>query len=152
MRRVLVVCTANQCRSPMAEALVRQHAQASGVADRVSVSSAGTWAEEGVEATRHAATVMLERGIVLEGHRSREVDAPMLADADLVLVMTQGHREAIATEFPEARDKTHLMSWLAGATYDIADPIGGSEDDYRVTAAELERLIDKGWPLIVGSV
>jgi len=151
VRHVLVVCTANQCRSPMAEGLIRARLAAEGRQDRVSVASAGTWADDARSATPNAVATMAERGIDIADHRSSEIDAAQLDSADLVLVMTGGHREAIAAEFPDARDKTRLLSSLAGREWDIADPVGGSLDDYRATADELLRLIDAGWAEIVGS-
>jgi protein-tyrosine-phosphatase len=149
-RRVLVVCTANQCRSPMAEGLIRARIEARGLSDRVSVSSAGTWSIEGVPATPHAVTVMRRRGIDITTHRSRELDAGRVASADLILVMTTSHYQAILTEFPDSRARLHRFSALSGGEWDIADPVSGPVEEYEATARELERLIDAGWEMIVG--
>lgn len=150
MRHILVVCTANQCRSPMAEGLIRARLKAAGAERSVSVSSAGTWAEEGVAATGHAVSAVAERGVDISGHRSREVSADLVGPADLILVMTAGHAEALCAEFPEAAPRVRRISALAGGAWDVADPVGGSLDDYRATAAELARLIETGWAEIVG--
>jgi protein-tyrosine-phosphatase len=150
VRHVLVVCTANQCRSPMAEALIRARLTTEGVLDEVGVSSAGTWADAARPATPHAIAAMAERGIDIAGHRSSELDLDRLAGADLILVMTASHREAIVAEFPTARDRTRLFSALTGGEWNVEDPVGKSLDDYRATADELERLIDAGWLEIIG--
>jgi protein-tyrosine-phosphatase len=150
MRHILVVCTANQCRSPIAEGLIRDRLERAGIADAIMVTSAGTWAQADRPASPHAITAMGERGVDLTRHRSREVDVEMIGGADLVLAMTESHRQALATEFRDAADRIRLFSSLGGGGWDIADPVGGSLDDYRATADELARLVDSGWAVLVG--
>ena len=70
MYRVVLVCTGNTCRSPLAEALLRQALAARGVTG-VEVSSAGTGAWEGAPASEGAYLVALEHGLDLSGHRAR---------------------------------------------------------------------------------
>ncbi|MFQ5460212.1 MAG: low molecular weight protein arginine phosphatase [Anaerolineae bacterium] len=143
------MCTANRCRSPMAEGLISSRATATGAP--VEVLSAGTWAVDGVPATENARIVMAERGIDIEGHVSREVDAGLVVMADLILVMTQGHKEALEADFPAAAGKTLLMSALAGGRWDVADPVEGDLDEYRATADALAQLVASGWARIVGT-
>ncbi len=69
--------------------------------------------------------------------------------ADLVLVMTQNHAEALSATFPDHADKVHLLSRMVGKTYDISDPYGGSRLEYAHVARELEGLIDEGYERIV---
>jgi protein-tyrosine-phosphatase len=133
----------------MAEGLVRLRLAATGAASQVVVSSAGTWATNGQPATPNAVTTLRERGGDISGHRSRDVTLDMVAEADLVLVMTSGHLEAITAEFPAARDKTILLSQLAGGRWDIDDPVGQPLAAYRATADELDRLIAAGWARLV---
>ncbi len=149
-RRILVVCTANRCRSPMAEGLIRHRLEQEGLAERISVHSCGTWTEDGLPPTDHAVQVMAERGIDIEAVESEEVTSEAVADADLILVMTDSHLIGVIADFPGAIGKARLMSTLAGATFDIADPVGGGIEDYRATADELERLLEEGWSEIVG--
>jgi protein-tyrosine phosphatase len=134
----------------MAEGLIRERLEREGLEGEVQVASCGTWTVEGVAPTDHAVTVMSERDIDISDGESAEVDAQMVADSDLILVMTDSHLIGVTTDFPEAVGKTKLVSALAGSRYDIADPVGGSLEDYRSTADELARLIDAGWSEIVG--
>jgi len=92
---------------------------------------------------------MREYGLDISGHRSCEVTAEMLARADLVLTMTQGHKESLLVEFPEARGKTFMLSEMAGLPLDIADPVGQSLERYRETARDIDRFIRQGLDTII---
>src|SRR6185369_11047650 len=85
-------------------------------------------------------------GVDIAGHRSRRLTAELLEAADLALVATSAHAEAIRAEFPRLRTRVWLYSELAGLRYDISDPIGLSLAEYRATAGELLRLIRAGLP------
>ncbi|NTU63877.1 MAG: low molecular weight protein arginine phosphatase [Chloroflexi bacterium] len=142
---VLFICTANQCRSPMAEALLKSLAAQRGESDRWQVQSAGTWAEPGRPATQLSQAVMQRRGIDLAKHRSRRLDAQVLTEASIVLVMTRHHQEAIQVEFPEVQSKVYLLSQLVDRTFDIEDPYGGSLDDYELCATSLQDILTDGY-------
>lgn len=149
MRHILFVCTANQCRSPMAAGLFQQQIVQSGEADRWQVASAGTWAENQRSATLFARSAMAERNIDITGHRSRLLDGDLLRSVDIILVMTRNHLEAICAEFPEVADRTFMISQLIGQTYDIVDPVQGTLDDYRRCAADLQKILRDGYTRLV---
>ncbi|MEO7572990.1 MAG: hypothetical protein ABIX10_11205 [Acidimicrobiales bacterium] len=93
---MLLLCTANQCRSPMAEVLLRHLLAEAGI--EATVSSAGLY-PGGAPATGHGIAVMADRGHDLEAHRSRRMEADMLERADLVIGMAREHvREAAVLE------------------------------------------------------
>jgi protein-tyrosine phosphatase len=90
---VLFLCTANICRSPMAEALLARQLAQAGV--DAHVHSAGLLYDgespppDGIEA-------MAARGVDTSGHISRKMTEAMLRDADLVVGMAKEHvREAV---------------------------------------------------------
>ena len=107
---ILVVCTGNTCRSPMAEALLRDELAKLGIDARV--HSAGTLAWRG-GASGGAQAAMADRAIDLSAHRSRRLEAGMVADADLVLGMTRTHVWSSATHAPDAADRIFLPGELA---------------------------------------
>lgn len=146
---ILVVCTGNICRSPMAAGLLRSRLKEDEERRGWRVVSAGTWASEGRPASAYAVAEMDERGIDIGGHRSRSLNAELMEKADLVLVMTRNHAEALSVAFPDHEHKVYLLSEMVGQVYDISDPYGGTRLEYSYIAQELEQLIDEGYERIV---
>ena len=165
-----MVCTSNQCRSPMAAALLANELSASGV--KAVIRSVGVHARVGASATAEAVAVMRERGLDISEHRSRLLDARHVRAADLVLGMAREHiRDAVVLDATalnrsftlkelvhraegHPRRDAPLSAYMAALTsqrdvdellgsseaHDIADPIGQPVTEYRVTAQELEDL------------
>jgi len=149
VKRILVVCTGNLCRSPMVMALLQARLARDDDRRDWQVASAGVWAVEGASASTHGIEEMAERGIDLSRHRARPVSRQLVEAADLVLVMTQHHAEALEAAFPGQACKVHLLSEMVGRRYDIQDPYGGARSEYTCVARELEQLIEDGYPRIV---
>jgi len=147
MKTVLIVCTANLIRSPLAAALLRKKLKQAYLTG-VQVDSAGTWAEPGLSARRSIRDLEGRLGIDLEGHRSRMISAELLAEADVVYVMEADHLEALRCEFPAQVGKIHLLSSLEDRAYDIPDPAEDSES-CRVLARELARIFDHALPTLM---
>jgi low molecular weight protein-tyrosine phosphatase len=113
MSSILVVCSGNICRSPIAEGLLRHAMQARPDLDIPAISSAGTIAMDGAPATREAVAAAGEHGVDIARHAARRLTDPMITGADLLLCMAAEHREEIEARVPAARDRTFTLKELA---------------------------------------
>lgn len=124
---ILVVCTGNSCRSPIAAALLKEAFKK----ERVIVTSAGTVAPVGSSPTKFAIEVAQEMGVDVSGHRARLLRPEMVEGADLVLVMEERHKERVVEMRPEAEGKTKFLGGYPDIKREIPDPIGRSIEVYR---------------------
>ncbi len=112
MTAILVVCTGNICRSPIAEGQLRD-ALAARFGDLApAVSSAGIMGWEGSPAQPESVQAAAERGVDISSHVARLITTALIEQADLVVGMAPEHREAVATLDPEAVDKTFTLKEL----------------------------------------
>jgi len=120
---ILVVCVGNICRSPSGEYLLKS------LLPNKHIASAGVGALVGKPADKLACQVAKENGISLMGHQGRQLTSALCREFDLILVMEQGHINAVTNIAPEARGKTMLFSqWLQ--KQDIPDPYRQSKEAF----------------------
>ncbi len=137
----LIVCTGNTCRSPMGEALMKQrfaeklNCEIGELESRgVTVQSAGIAAMSGSRASQEAVDAMRERGLDLSQHCSQPLTDTLVRDADIILTMTRGHRDAIVSHVPQVASRTKLICLDES---DVSDPIGGTPDVYSQCADQI---------------
>lgn len=110
--RVLFICTANQGRSPMAEALLRARLAERGLDGHVQVASAGLW-EGGFPVSKPVLEAVATRGGDLKTHRSRRVTAEMARNADLVIGLAREHVQEVVALDPDLASRTFTLKALA---------------------------------------
>ena len=122
----------------MAEAILRSKA-----IDNVSVRSAGIYARDGWPISLNAKT-LIESADMPYTPDSKAVTDENVDWADIVLTMTQSHRETLINSYPEMGDKIFTLKEYveSGLTGDVQDPFGGDLETYRQAFNELLEIID----------
>ena len=144
MKRILTVCTANICRSPMAEALLRHALKAEPAPLRdCQVVSAGVAARKGEKISANSVEALAKVGLRASDHKSQPLTAELAARADLILCMTESHRAVIQLSLAPA--PKHVRLWReflpAGSSREIGDPYGGPLKEYEACRDEMVEAI-----------
>lgn len=150
---VLFVCTANICRSPMAEGIMKRLVSTNELKGKLKVESAGVAAIDGEEASLLAQEVSREAGIDITRHRSQPVTKKLLKHSDLVLTMTLSHQHEIERVYPEYAEKTfrlreYGLKGQLNSHLEIDDPYGGSRENYEICFLTLRREVERILPEI----
>jgi len=157
--RILIICHANTSRSVIAEALLKQLLRERGLADRISVQSGGIapYARDGALVSLDARLVLRDEGIHLPPDSvatDLKTNRSLIAEADLILAMTDEQLHMLRATFPEAAGReAHTLKAFAGLTGDIEDPAGRDEAFFAARRDEIKacllRAVDR-LALIVG--
>ncbi len=146
MNSVLFVCTANICRSPMAEGLLKIITR--DREEQWEIQSAGVWAYNDQPAAINTIKILEEYGIDLSDHRSKSITEDLLEDFYLILVMERNHKETLEIAFPDRLSKIFMLGELDGSMKDIQDPIGGSIEDFRSMAEQINTILVNQFEMI----
>jgi protein-tyrosine phosphatase len=157
LKHILFVCTGNTCRSSMAQSLFETALTSdSTLTDHFTADSAGLAAFRGDPASENSVkAVHALWNIDLHSHRAKQMDDMLASSADLILTMTQAHRDAIFDRFPQCRKKCFtLKEYIYDIqrssntsrileNIDISDPYGLPLDAYIRCAQDMKRTVDK---------
>ena len=138
IRRVLVVCHGNICRSPFAERLLAARRS------DLEVRSAGLSTTDGGVADPVAARVALRYGVDLASHATRRLRGEQVEGADLILGM-EGYQIAHARrQWPEHAGRMHLLGdFLDMPPHTIEDPWGQSEEAFAGTFDQIQAAVER---------
>ena len=132
--RILLVCTENICRSPMAEGLLRHTLQQTDLGELVEVRSAGTrTSQPGCRPDQRAQKVAALRGINLSRIRARRVTERDLVRSDFIFAMDESNFRDLTEKCPmEHREKLSLLlSHHRGQPLiEVPDPYFGSIEGF----------------------
>jgi len=165
IRLILLVCTGNTCRSPMAQGILKKLLQERGknYASLYNIQSAGISTVPGMSPTTEAVKVMSEQGMDISSHRSQQLGEDLVKSADLILVMTWEHKKYLQKQYPFAQEKVFLIKELAQSKYygdydknndevkklEILDPLGKPISFYRAAAQDLKINLEKITDIII---
>lgn len=146
--RVLFICTANVCRSPLAEGLLRQALRERGLRRQIEVKSAGTQvASPGRRPDPRIKKLAQLNAVSLSGIKAKQVGTPMLVNADYILVMDYGHLRELAAlspnqQLPEAVALLgkYLMTTSDGPE-EIRDPYFGSAHCFATVYEQIAQAV-----------
>lgn len=131
--KVLMVCTGNTCRSPMAEAWLRNEFRKRDLERYFKVDSCGIFAYKNMPATQEACTVLQEAGIDLSGHLAKPMTPALIKDADQIYVMTFDHERFILQRHPYLAGRLKILH--------VDDPIGLRLEVYRECLSTLKTAL-----------
>ncbi|MCY7370662.1 MAG: low molecular weight phosphotyrosine protein phosphatase [Polaromonas sp.] len=128
MKHILTLCVGNICRSPIAEALLKQQFP------EKTIWSAGLAALVGKSADSLSIDVAAGRGLDLSGHRAQQLAGWMCQSAELILVMEEGHKAEVEQRYPLVRGKVFRLG-----KFDIADPYRHPSAAFETAYAHIDR-------------
>jgi protein-tyrosine phosphatase len=137
---VLIVCTANVCRSPVAQVLLANRMP------HVAIASAGLHASHGRGADALGVQLMARRGLDLTRHAATPLAEQQVRDARLILTMTREQRATLIDAWPHAQGKAYRLGEAGG--FDVVDPYRRDPFIFELAIAQIEQGLAEWQPAI----
>jgi protein-tyrosine-phosphatase len=151
--KILFVCTANICRSVMAEGILKKMLSTSLSTHDVHVRSAGVDALEGLTPDRNTIEICNKQGVHISSHKASQLTKALLKEADLVLCMAKVHKQRILNAFPKSEKNVFLLKeYLRDHPVmetSVKDPTGKPKRHYEACFREIEKELKRIWPPIL---
>lgn len=141
---IVTVCTANICRSPMAEALLRHALGAQPEPLKsLKIVSAGVAARPGDRVSENSVTALKKVGLDIKAHTSQPLTQELIENALAVICMTESHRAMIQFNFDPVPRHVYLFREFMprSADKEIGDPYGGPLAEYEACRDEMVEAI-----------
>ena len=142
VRRVLMVCMGNICRSPTAEAVLRHKLDAAGLGETVTVDSAGTHAfHQGEQPDRRAQAAAAKRGYDLKDMTARKIVPEDFDNFDMILAMDWDNLSLLQQQSHKRHHhKIQLLMRFAGEheSATVPDPYQGATQAFELALDYIE--------------
>ena len=139
---ILFVCTGNTCRSVIAEYTFKEMAKDSLF--NLKVSSAGISALEEMGLLSKTKEVLEKNNIPISSHKPTQIKEDLVRESNLILTMSQHHKEQLSYRYPESLYKIYLLSeYVENSSKEIIDPYGLSLEAYQECFWTIKSYIEK---------
>ena len=139
---VLILCTGNTCRSPMAECLLNALSKEYPILDKFIFQSAGVFAQDNQPASNNSQKAIEDKSLSLESHRSQQLTQELIDQAYMILGMTSSHIQQLEFQYENLPERIFpFRHWLESSEIDIPDPFGGNLNEYQNCLESIEESI-----------
>lgn len=136
--KIVIVCTGNASRSAAAEVILKKMIADNGIAG-IEVASCGTKVPDGLEREEVMCRIAADHGYAMGGIAIPATEE-ILNDADMVIVMTQHHRDQVTRilKYDNWERIVLFNDYCFGEKLDLSDPNFHTEHVYRTCFDTLE--------------
>lgn len=136
--KLIMVCTGNTCRSPLAEAIMLDKMKDDPYFKDFAVASCGIYAMSGDSASSGSIKVAKAHNLSLENHRAKPLTVYHMVEADRVYTMTEEQAEVLKIRFSDFSDKIFAIN----PAHNISDPYGQDDEVYEKTYQEINQAVE----------
>ncbi len=136
-RHILIICTGNTCRSPMAEGWLRSELKRQGRDKDITVSSCGVFGRRGAPASFEAELLLKNEAIDISRHKSQPLTKELVESATHIIAMNEEHKDALLEIYPKTTGRLRVFT--------IEDPIGQDLQVYKECYEKIKAALKEEW-------